>query len=85
VLRRQPCKQKNIVSGALGAFGATAHCGDKLRVAFIKGCVFQDEQYICLNPELKIAYGQENPRRIRAAVVDFLEASRESLLLLVSG
>jgi hypothetical protein len=78
-------KKQLVVAGALGAVGATANSGDKLRVAFIKRRIFQDEQYICLNPKLKIAYGQENSRRIRAAVVDFLEASREGLLLLVSG
>jgi hypothetical protein len=73
-----------VVAGALGAVGATAHCGDKLRVAFIKRRVFQDEQNIGLNPELQIAHGQKNPRWILAAVIDLLETSRKGLVLLVS-
>jgi hypothetical protein len=74
-----------VVAGALGAVGATARRGNKLRVALIEGCVFQDEQYIRLNPELQVPHRQKNPRRILAAIVDFLEASRKGLLLLVSG
>ena len=51
-----------VVAGALGAVGATARRGDKLRVALVEGRIFQDEQYICLNPELQVAHRQENPR-----------------------
>jgi hypothetical protein len=68
-----------VVAGALGAVGASARRGDKLRVALVEGRIFQDEQNIRLNPELQIAHGQKNPRRILAAVVGFLEASRECL------
>ena len=75
-----------VVAGALGAVGATARRGDKLRVALVEWRVFQDEQYIRLNPELQIAHGQKNARRCCSpAVVCFLEASRESLFLLVGG
>jgi hypothetical protein len=74
-----------VVAGALGAVGATARRGNKLRVALVEGRVFQDEQYIRLNPELQIAHGQKNPRRFWLPVVDFLEASRKRLLLLVGG
>jgi hypothetical protein len=73
------------VPGTLGAVSATAHCGDKLRVALVKGRVFQNEQNMRLNPELQIAHGQKYPRWMGSAVVDFLEASRKGLLLLVSG
>jgi hypothetical protein len=74
-----------VVAGSFGAVGATTRRGDKLRVALVKGRIFQDEQYIRLNPELQVAHRQKYPRRILAAVVGFLEASRKSLFLLVSG
>ena len=74
-----------VVAGALGAVGATARRGDKLRVALVEGRIFQDEQNIRLNPELQVSHRQENPRCALAPVVDFLEASRECLLLLVGG
>ena len=75
-----------VVAGALGAVGATARRGNKLRVALVEWRIFQDEQYIRLNPELQIAHGQKNARRCCSpAVVCFLEASRKRLLLLVGG
>ena len=37
-----------VVAGSFGAVGATNRCGDKLRVALVKGRIFQDEQYLSL-------------------------------------
>ena len=73
------------MAGALGAVGATPRRWNKLRVALVEGRIFQDEQYIRLNPELQVAHGQKNSRWILAGVVGLLEASRKGLFLLVGG
>jgi hypothetical protein len=74
-----------VVPGAFGAVGATARRGNQLRVALVKGRVFQDKQHVRFNPELQIAHRQKNPCGLVRSVIDFLEASRKRLLLLVGG
>ena len=71
--------------GAFGAVGATARRGNQLRVALVKGRVFQNKQHVRFNPELQIAHRQKNPCGLVRSVIDFLEASRKRLLLLVGG
>jgi hypothetical protein len=78
-------KQQLVMPGAFGAVGTTARRGHKLRVALVKGRVFQNKQHIRFNPELQVANGQQNSRGLVFSVVDFLEASRKCLFLLVGG
>ena len=85
LLSKVVAEQQFVVSGALGAVGATARRGNKLRIALVKGRVFQDKQHVRFNPELQVADGQENPRRFCPVVVYLFEASRKRLLLLVGG
>jgi len=51
-------KQEFVVSGSLRAVGATARRGHKLRVALVKGRVFQDKQLVRFNLESQAAHGQ---------------------------
>ena len=67
------------------AIGTTASGRDKLRVPLVERCVFQDQQDIAVDPELQVAYRQQNTPRFRCAVVYLFEARRECLLLLVCG
>jgi hypothetical protein len=78
-------EQELVVSGVFRAIGATDRRAHKLRIALVKGRVFQNKQYIGFNPELQIAHWQENPRGLFRAVIDFFEASRKRLFLLVGG
>ena len=85
VLLAEVGKQQLVVSCPLGAVGATASGGDKLRVALVERSIFEDEQDVLLNPELQVADGQQNALGLavaRCAPVLF-EASRERLFLLV--
>ncbi len=72
------------MASALGAIGATARRGHKLRIALVKGRVFQNKQYVRFNPELQVADGQQNPRGFCSVVVYLFEASRKRLLLHVT-
>jgi hypothetical protein len=83
VLAKVIAEKQFVVPGALGAVGATARRGHKLRIALIEWRVFQNEQHVRLNPELQIAHRKQNPRRVLATVINFLETSRKRLFLLV--
>ena len=81
LLSKVVTEKQFVVSGALGAVGATARRGHKLRIALVKGRVFQNKQHVRFNPELQVADGQQNPRGFCPVVVYLFEASRKRLLL----
>ena len=79
-------KQQLVVACPLGAVGATASGGNKLRVPLVERRILQDEQDIGVNPELQVADGQQDTRWLRCSVVVYLfEAGFERVFLLVGG
>jgi len=55
MLRRQPCEQENIVSGALGAFDTRTGFGHKRSILFREGSVGEFQQNVMLDPLLQMA------------------------------
>jgi len=56
---------------------------DKLRIAFIERRILEDEKDVGINPELQVADGQQNTRRLVSVGVHLFEASLERCFLLV--
>jgi hypothetical protein len=76
-----------VCASILSAWGNRHSSGDghKMRVAFVEGSIFEEEQDVLLNPELQAPDGKQNPLRLavaRCAPV-FTETSGECLFLLV--
>ena len=62
----------------LGAIDTASGGWHKLAVPLIEGRIFQDEKDVAVNPELKIADGQENAFLLAVAALPVLpKASRE--------
>jgi hypothetical protein len=76
-------EEEFVVSCPFRAIHATPRCGDKLRVSFIEGRKFEDEEDVALDPELETADRKQDTLCLlptRAPI--FFEASGESLFLL---
>jgi hypothetical protein len=78
-------KQQLVVACPLGTIGATASGGNKLRVPLIERRVFQHQQDIGINPEMKTADGEKNASWLAAVAVNLFEARRERGVLLLGG
>src|SRR6185437_2261528 len=79
VLLAQVGKQEFVMSCALGAFHATSRSRYKLRVALVEGCILQQQQHVCLNPEAKVADGEQDTRGlVSPSRIDLFEASGEA-------
>jgi hypothetical protein len=71
------------VTGALGALDATSGGGDKLRVAFVEQCLFQEQEDIMLYPLLQVSHREQYALGLRPGSVPLLaEAIGECLFLL---
>jgi hypothetical protein len=72
------------VSCPLLAIHATSHRRNKLRIALVEGCEFEDEEDVALNPELEIADGEKNAFGLQSSRAPVLfEASGECQFLLL--
>jgi len=71
--------------GPLGTIHTASGDGHKMRVAFVEGSVFEEEQDILLNPHLQAPHGKQDAFGFAVArpAPVFAEASRERLFLLV--
>ncbi|WP_263415293.1 hypothetical protein [Terriglobus albidus] len=84
VLFAEVGEEEFVVACPLRAINAASGNGDEMSLALVEGSVFEEEQDVRLNPELKIADGQKNASRLLPARAPiFFETSRERLLLLV--
>ena len=70
------------MSCPLGAIQTSASLRVEGRVILREWCVFQDEQYVVLDPLLEIADGQQDAFALAAASPILAEASGECLFLL---
>src|SRR5205085_500086 len=79
VLLAQVGKQEFVMSCALGAFHAASRSRYKLRVALVEGCILQQKQHVRLNPEAKVADGEQDiSRLVPSSRIDLFEASGEA-------
>src|SRR5271155_1170373 len=78
-------KQELVMPGPLGTIHTASGDGHKMRVAFVEGSVFEEEQDILLNPHLQAPHGKQDAFGFAVArpAPVFSEASRERLFLLV--
>jgi len=60
VLLAEIGKQKLVMTCALGAIDTASGCWHKLTVLLVERCHLEDEQDIVIDPELKIADGEED-------------------------
>ena len=71
------------MSGTLGAIDATPGSGNKLRVAFVERCLFQEQEDIMLYPLLQVPNRKQDALRLGSGSVPLLpEAIGECLFLL---
>jgi hypothetical protein len=71
------------VTCALGALDAASGGGDKLRVAFVEWCLFQEQEDVMLNPLLQVPNREQDAFRLGSGSVPlFAEAISECLFLL---
>jgi hypothetical protein len=66
-----------------GTIDATTRDGHEMRITLIKRSIFEEEQYVLLNPELQAPHRKQNSLRLtvaRCAPV-FTETGEECLLL----
>ena len=72
-----------VVSCALGAIDAASGGGNKLRVAFVEGRLFQEQENVMLNPLLQVPNRKQDAFGLGSGSVPFLaEAIGECLFLL---
>ena len=76
-------EEQFVVSGALGAIDAASCGGDKLRVAFVERCLFQEQENVMLNPLLQVPHREQNALGFGSGSVPILaEAIGKCLFLL---
>jgi hypothetical protein len=77
-------EQELVMACAFGTIDTASSGWHKLAVLLVEGCVFENEKDVGINPELKIADGQEDALLFSAATLPVLpKASGERCLLLV--
>jgi hypothetical protein len=73
------------VSGTFGTVKAASRCRDKLRIFPVERHIFQDEQDVTLNPDLKLADWQRDALRLLICARPFFPEARVEGLLLLCG
>ena len=71
------------MTGTLGALDAASGIGDKLGIAFVERCLFQEQEDLMLNPLLQVPNREQDAFGFSSGSVPlFAEAIGERLFLL---
>ena len=73
------------MTGTLGALDAVSGIRDKLGVAFVEWCLFQEQEDVMLNPLLKAANREQDAFGLGSGSVPFLAEAIGQCLFLLCG